>query len=222
MMRRARHARPGRLLPLMLLGLPAVLAGCALHPLYAGGGSSAVAATLADVQVTPIEGKSGWLMANALRDRLQGGDGNRYRLDVRLDDQIAGLGVRRDDSVSRERRTLRARYQLIDAGNGSVLLDATAGSDAGIDVVGSEYGTIAAENTALERLSGIVADQIVARLALYARNGPTALAPVAPAPKPVSPAVGDPALDSTTISPTPASPAPGTGTVTTPTTPPAS
>jgi hypothetical protein len=43
-----------------------------------------------------------------------------------------------------------------------VLLDATAGSDAGIDVVSSEYATVAAEQTALERLSKVVADQIVA------------------------------------------------------------
>ena len=37
---------------------------------------------------------------------------------------------------------------------GTVLLDATAGSDAGIDVVSSEYATVAAEQTALERLVG--------------------------------------------------------------------
>ena len=48
----------------------------------------------------------------------------------------------------------------------------TAGSDAGIDVVQSEYATIAAENTALERLSQVVADEIVARVALYARRQP--------------------------------------------------
>ena len=56
--------------------------------------------------------------------------------------------------------------------DGSVLLDDTAGSDAGIDVVQSEYATIAAENTALERLAGIGADQIVARVAIYARGRP--------------------------------------------------
>ena len=150
-----------------------LLTGCGLHPLYAGGGSGPVAATLSGVQVPAIAGKSGWLMANALRDRLQGGNGNRYRLDVRLDDEIAGLGARRDNSVARERRTLRARYQLVDLSNGSVLIDATAGSDAGLDVVGSEYATIAAENTALERLTGVVADQIVTRLALYARRAAT-------------------------------------------------
>ena len=50
-----------------------------------------------------------------------------------------------------------------------VVLDATAGSDAEIDIVSSEYATVAAEQTALEQLADIVADQIVARLALYAR-----------------------------------------------------
>ena len=78
--------------------------------------------------------------------------------------------MRSDDAVTRERRTLRARYALIDSATGKTLLDATTGSDVGIDVVSSEYATIAAENTALERLSGIVADQIVARLALYAER----------------------------------------------------
>jgi LPS-assembly lipoprotein len=76
-----------------------------------------------------------------------------------------------DNAVTRERRTLRARYRLIDAGRGTVVLDATAGSDAGIDVVSSEYATVAAEQTALERLAIEVADQIVSRLALYAQRG---------------------------------------------------
>lgn len=152
-------------LPLALL-----LAGCGLHPMYAGGGEGAVGATLAQVEVAPIEGKAGWLVSNALRDRLSatGTAAPRYRLQIRLDDQIAGLGVRRDDSVSRERRTLRARYQLVDIADNRVLVDATAGSDAGIDVVQSEYATIAAENSALERLSAILADKIVAQVALFA------------------------------------------------------
>lgn len=151
---------------LLALALP----GCGLHPLYAGGGAGPVANALAGVEVAPIEGRGGWLVANALRDRLGAGGSPRYRLDVRLDDQIAGLGVRRDDSVTRERRSLRARYQLVDLTTSAVVVDTTAGSDAGIDVVGSEYATIAAENTALERLANIVADQIVGRVALYARR----------------------------------------------------
>ncbi|MDZ3832145.1 MAG: LPS assembly lipoprotein LptE [Sphingopyxis sp.] len=150
--------------------------GCGLRPLYASGGKGAVAQMLADVDVAPIEGHSGWLVRNALRDRLKAsqdrdGAGRRLRLDVRLEDSITGFGVRSDDAVTRERRTLRARYQLVDAATGEVLLDATAAQDAGIDVVGSEYATIAAESTALERLASGVADQIVARLAVFADRG---------------------------------------------------
>jgi LPS-assembly lipoprotein len=155
---------------LLLAPLALLASGCGLKPLYGGGAGGAVAGTLSHVEVAPIEGKSGWLMGNALRDRLAGNGTPQYRLDVRLDDRIAGFGVRRDDSVTRERRTLRARFQLVNLTDGSVVIDDTAGSDAGIDVVQSEYATIAAENTALERLAGIVADQIVARVALYAQR----------------------------------------------------
>ncbi len=154
------------------LALAIALSGCGLHPMYAGGTSGPVAQTLARVEVGPIQGKAGFLVGNAVRDRLSamGGGAALYRLDVVLDDQIAGLAVNRNDTVTRERRTLRARFQLVDLSKGTVLLDATAGSDAGVDVVGSEYATIAAENTALENLSDTVADQIVARLALYAHR----------------------------------------------------
>ncbi len=158
-----------------VLGLAIVLtlSACGLRPLYSGGSTGAVSQTLQGIDVSPIQGgKSGWLVRNALTDRFGSGGTKQYRLDVELDDKIEGFGVRSDDAITRERRTLRARYKLTDSA-GKVLLDATAGSDVGIDVVSSEYATIAAENTALERLSGIVADQIVARIALYAeRAGP--------------------------------------------------
>jgi LPS-assembly lipoprotein len=167
-----------RRLPLLLLSLASLaLAGCGLKPLYAGGGSGEVAAALGQIEVAPIEGKAGWLVANALRDRLgaaPAGGAARYRLQIKLDDQITGLALRRDDSVARERRTLRARYQLVELGQGGVVLDATAGSDAGIDVVGSDYATIAGEATALERLSQTVADQILMRVAVYSRQAPAA------------------------------------------------
>ena len=54
----------------------------------------------------------------------------------------------------------------MEVGNDGVVLDATAGSDAGIDVVGSDYATIAAEATALERLADVVADQIITRISV--------------------------------------------------------
>jgi LPS-assembly lipoprotein len=158
-----------RLLPLFLASL--LLSACGLKPMYSGGSQGQVSALLGSITVEPIEGKNGWLMRNALNDRLavgSSGNGVRYRLVVKLDDQIEGFGVRADDTVTRERRTLRARYQLIDLNNGETVLDATAGWDAGIDVVSSEFATISAENSALENLTQKIAEQIVTRISLYA------------------------------------------------------
>ena len=155
--------------PVMLVFL---LPACSLQPLYSGGSNGVVAQTLGTISVAPIEGKNGWLMRNALTDRLGAQDSNsaQFRLVVVLDDQIEGFGVRADDTVTRERRTLRARYQLVSVATGETVLDTTAGSDAGIDVVSSEYATIAGENSALENLTQKVADQIVTRLSIYARG----------------------------------------------------
>jgi len=151
-----------------LFALPA----CGLSPMYAGGGSAAVAQGIAAVDVPAIPGQSGWLVRNALQNRLgvSGQTTPQYRLDVRLDDSLEALGVLNDDTISRERRILRARYQLVDAATGEILLDATAGSDAGIDVVSSEYATIAAEQKALENLALELAEQMATQVSLALRN----------------------------------------------------
>ena len=146
------------------------LTGCGLRPLYSGGSSGPVATALRSVSVAPIDGQAGWLIRTKLVDRLgsEGSGSSAYRLEVKLDDNISSFGLRSDRAATQERRTLRARYQLVDTRNGMVVLDATAGSDMGIDIVSSEYATVAAEQTALENLADTVADQITARLALYA------------------------------------------------------
>ena len=160
---------------ILLLAVALALSGCGLRPLYGGGESSSVAQGLRTIEVGKIPGQVGWLTRNALVDRL-GGEANgtgTYRLEVELDDNITGFGIRGDSATTRERRTLRARFRLVDLSNGAVVLDATAGSDAGIDVVSSEYATVAAEQSAVERLVVVVADQIVARLATFtARTAP--------------------------------------------------
>jgi len=157
---------------LSILALPMLLSACGLRPVYSNGARGGAAQSLAAVQVEPVEGKAGWLLGNAIKDRLaaMGSASPRYSLRIKLDDHIEGLGVRADDSVTRERRTLRARFQLVDMSNDQTLVDETASWDAGIDVASSEYATVAAENTALERLTQIVADRILSRVAVATRQ----------------------------------------------------
>jgi LPS-assembly lipoprotein len=155
-----------------ILTLSLLLAACGLRPMYADGNDGAVAGGLAGVGIQPIPGRSGWLVRKELAQRFGEPLGEtRYRLEVELDDDITGFGIRGDRAATRERRTLRARYRLVDVTSGAVVLDATAGADAGIDVVSSEYATVAAEQTALERLSAQLADQIVGRVALFVSRG---------------------------------------------------
>jgi LPS-assembly lipoprotein len=155
-----------------IVALSTLLTACNLRPLYAGGTNGVVASELGHVEIEPIAGKAGWLTRNALKDQLEAFEGQqaKYRLIVALEDKIAGFGVRSDDRITRERRTLRARYQLVRLSDSVIVLDATAGSDAGIDVVSSEFATLAAEDTALENLATRVANQIVTRLSLFART----------------------------------------------------
>ncbi len=155
----------------LVLMITLLLAACGLTPLYQGGMKGNAAGFMNEVAVPAIEGKAGWLMRDALSQRFgETKSDAKYRLEIKLDDQITGFGVRRDDTVTRERRTLRARFKLVDVTTNTIVLDATAGSDAGIDVVSSEYATVAAENSALERLVEVVADQIVAKVANKTRT----------------------------------------------------
>lgn len=177
-MRRALPWRAGGAALLLFAGL----SGCGLQPVYGGGGSSTAATLLSLIDVAAIPDRAGFLVREALRDRFGApAEPSRYRLEVELDDQIAAFGVRGDNSAARERRTLRARYRLVDNATNAVLVDATASADAGIDRVSSNYAVVAAESTALERLATEIARQITTRLAAYARAAPPA--PLAPPPQ---------------------------------------
>ena len=162
----------------------ASLAGCGLAPVYSGGSKSPAAATLTQVSIAPIPDRSGFLVRQALIDRFgTPASDPRYRLEVELDDQIVAFGVRGDNSAARERRSLRARYRLVDIASNAGVLDATAGSDAGIDRVSSNYAVVAAETTALERLAMDLARQITARIAAFGSS-----AGIAPMSSPTTPA----------------------------------
>lgn len=125
-----------------------LLSSCGFRPLDAGGTQSRAAATLRSAQFAPIG------LGTAI-----------YQLHAEFDDNIGSVGRRRDQAATQDRRALRARSQL-DLRTGIMVLDATARSDQSIDIVSFEYAMVAAKQSVLEQLPGIVADPIAARLAL--------------------------------------------------------
>ena len=60
-----------RFRPALLVAVALMLPGCGLHPLYAGGESGPVASRLASIAVAPIPDRAGWLVRNALLERLR-------------------------------------------------------------------------------------------------------------------------------------------------------
>lgn len=156
----------------LLLAAGLSLSACGLSPVYTGGHLGTADRMLATIEVPEIPDKTGFLVRERLLERLHhdGAAAPSYRLDVVLDDAIEGFGVRGDNSIVRERRTLRARFRLVDRNSGDTLLDRTTSADAGIDVVQSEYAVVSAEESARTRLARMIADQIVAQIALYGKK----------------------------------------------------
>lgn len=179
-MRRA-HAligwMPGAMHTVCGLAALTLLAACGLQPLYAGGNTGVVASGLAGIEVAPIADERGLLVRQDLQAAFgsNAGAGLTHRLDVWLEDDITGFGIRGDESITRERVTLKARYQLTALDSGAVVLTGTAQSDAGVDVTRtSEYAVVAAEQTAARRNAEQVARQIATRLSLFMRAAPGA------------------------------------------------
>src|SRR3546814_14609388 len=112
---------------LLLRAATTLLSGCQLRPIYANGGSGAVATALANIEVGPIYNRSGWLVRQELIDRLCTPQSTpSYRIRVELDAGIVGYGIRSADANTCHRRTLRSSYHHASGAPGLVLAPATA------------------------------------------------------------------------------------------------
>ena len=167
---------------------------CGLQPMYAGGGSGAVAQGLAAVEVgmrrrrpggarglAAIEVRrrsrarpAGWCATRCATGSAQSGQHGapRYRLDVLLDDELEGLGLLTDETVGRERRTLRARYQLVDLATGDDRASTPPPARTRASTWSPPNSPPSPPSRPRSRTSRVeVADRIVTRLALALRAG---------------------------------------------------
>ena len=120
-------------------------------------------------QVAPIPGQAGWLVRNALDDRLGGDAGGAAALPARGRARRQYHRLRhprrqRDDARAADPARALPAGRRCDAARWCST-PPPAPTPASTSSA-REYATVAAEQTALERLSESVADQIVARLGL--------------------------------------------------------
>jgi LPS-assembly lipoprotein len=151
--------------PILALAAAGLLAGCGFQPLYAPqpGGAPAIGA----VDVSMIPGKAGHVLRNEL-DRLlyvEAGAGPRQTLEISLQEEVARLGLRTDESATRADLTLTARYVLTPPDGGRAVRG-TVQSVATFEIPTAAFGEIAAQDDARERAAEVLAQRIRADLAL--------------------------------------------------------
>lgn len=164
-----------------------LLAGCGFTPLYASRDSGTMNQALSSIRVTPVADVSpdsyrddyyrqgqasrlAQLFRDGLATRMSGGSDARYILQANIEQRLEGFGVRPDESFTRERITLIARYELKNAADGKLVFRGESKSDGGVDRVLSEYATLAAERSAAERNARQLVRDITAKLALVLRG----------------------------------------------------
>jgi LPS-assembly lipoprotein len=156
------------LLPLLAL----LLAACGFRPLYDDGEAGQVASAMRGITVAPIPDRTGQLVRDGLERHFTARGTASYQLVVTLEESIEGFGIRQDESVTRERVSLVARYSLIDLATEKPVLEDLARSDVGVDKVSSEYATIVAERAASRRNADQLVRQITNRLAQHFKKTP--------------------------------------------------
>ncbi len=146
----------------ILLSLSA-LAGCGFAPVYAPGST---ASTLRNqVQITAPATGEGYVLLQALRDRLGPAAAPAYALSVTLDITQVAAATTPQGSTTRYTLPGTASYTLT-AIDGTPLVNGTVDSFTSYSATGTTVATSTAQADARARLAQILADQIVTRLSV--------------------------------------------------------
>ena len=149
---------------MLLASLALLLAGCGFSPMYAPANGGAA---IGPVQVSMIEGKAGHVLKTEL-DRILAVERDAgtppMQLEIRLAEQIVGLGIRLNESASRAELRLIANYILTPASGQP--LRGSVNSVVVYDVPDAAFGEITAQDDARERAAETLAQRMRAELAL--------------------------------------------------------
>ncbi len=167
-----------------------LLSACGFTPLYSKAGGISAISRLGQIHIAPVSDTSGdayirdyyrqgrttrlaQVFQDGLERQMAGGRDSPYRLQVSIEERVDGLGIRPDESFTRQRVSLIARYELIDVAQNKPLYRGEAKSEIGVDRVASEYATLTAERAAGERNTQLLVRQITAKLVLALRGDVT-------------------------------------------------
>jgi LPS-assembly lipoprotein len=141
--------------------------------MYGSASLGAVDEELARVKVQVISDRVGQQAHNFLLDRLNRSGrpvDPRYLLEVRIQVAKTELGIERDETATRAKLVLTARFSLTDIKTRETLLRRTARSTNSYNIVDSAVSTRSAELDAVERAAREISEDIRVLLSLYFRR----------------------------------------------------
>ncbi|MDD5586828.1 MAG: LPS assembly lipoprotein LptE [Alphaproteobacteria bacterium] len=150
------------------------LLGCGFSPIYGSHeGGAPVAKELGNVEIANIPDRQGQQLRNRLIDRMYFSGRPEHpeaTLAVRLRSTEIELGIRKDATATRRELNMWADY-VLRGKDGEQLLKGTAHSVVSYSKLRAQYGTVAAEQNAIDRALKEVGEQIVNRLSLHYAEG---------------------------------------------------
>jgi LPS-assembly lipoprotein len=137
---------------------------CGFHPLYAShDGNPGAGQIFSSIYVEPIAEDAGYELRNSLISLLDTAGrpaDQRYRLKITLHDQLQGVALQNDASITRYNYTLTADYVLNDSTTGNAVTHGEVSSLTAYNVVSSPYATLIAQIDARKRTGDELAERI--------------------------------------------------------------
>ena len=152
----------GRLSRRLLLLAPLALAACGFTPAYAPGAGAT--SLLGAIWVQDPTDKNGFDLVERLEERLGRPENVRYDLAFTITTDTVGVGITKENEISRFNLKGVVDYTLTDRATGARVAGGKVQSFTAYFTTGSTVAVLAAEEDAATRLMRILADQIVARL----------------------------------------------------------
>lgn len=147
---------------LMLTCVAVALAGCGFTPVYGtdGPGQALLGTILVDAPSTRPE----QLLVQQIEARLGRANAERFTLGYKLKVEEERMAVTEANTTARFNLIGKADFELRDVSTGTVLTKGSVSQFVGYSATGTTAATLTAQTDAYQRLSTILADQIVARL----------------------------------------------------------
>lgn len=159
-----------RFLALALLLAAPTLAGCGFTPLYASPG---VSSGLSTIETVAPQGRTGFLLGEALDDALVRDPSKpaSWKLKIDLKEVRTPRGRLIDATSSRYELVLTADWQLVDATTGAVALQGETSTEVTFDRTDQPYAGIVANQDAQSRAASELARKIQLQVAVWMSRG---------------------------------------------------